>query len=220
MHPFYREFKALLNSEDRERCVHAVLSYLADPGIGIVELYDEVLAPAVNAPPSNTDNETIIWREHIRTSIVRTIVECCYPRVLDEKDAAYGPGFRGKVIIACPAEEYHDLGARMVSDFFTLCGYDVTFIGANTPREEIAVAIRHIRPVYVGIGVSNYYHLVSADKLVKMLSAMRSEQGVDFRIIVGGSAFERNPVFYEKMGADMLLHTFEDIKRLSEEDTR
>ncbi len=213
MHPFYHEFAGLLDNEDKEGCVRSVLSLLAESKAGIVELYNQVLTPAVNTPPSGPDRQTVIWLEHVRTSIVRTIIECCYPRVLEEKEATFGPGYRGKVIIACPSDEYHDLGARMVCDFFTLCGYDVIFIGANTPENEIATAVRHIEPACIGISVSNYYHLVAAGRLVKLLERMRSEPGYDFKIIMGGSAFERNPDLYRQMGADLLLQTYEDIKQ-------
>ena len=110
MHPFYSEFVSYLDAEDKEKCVRAVLSRLAAGEIDLVTLYEEVLKPAVNSPPvSSYDSRTVIWLEHVRTSIVRTIIECCYEHVLDLKEKEFGPGYRGKIIIACPADEYHDL---------------------------------------------------------------------------------------------------------------
>jgi methanogenic corrinoid protein MtbC1 len=221
MHPYYKEFLAYLNSEDKRKCVSFVLSKLAEGLIDIVTLYNEVLTPAVNAAPlSIDDNRTIIWLEHVRTSIARTIIECCYPYVLAQRDAEVGPDSRGKMIIACPSDEYHDLGARMACDFFALCGYEVTFIGANTPETELVTAVNYLRPLYVGISVSNYYHLITAKKLIELLAHIRRKKGNGYRIIVGGSAFQCNPELYKEMGADMLLQTYEEIKTFCESESQ
>ena len=106
----------------------------------------------------------------------------------------------------------------MASDFFTICGYDVTFIGANTPESEIVTAVQHIRPLYVGISVSNYYHLVAAHKMVAVLSSLRRDTGIGYKIIMGGSALECNPAQCKEIGADMMLQTYDEIKRFCESE--
>ena len=120
------------------------------------------------------------------------------------------------MIVACPTEELHEIGARMVADFFTLCGFHSTFVGANTPQSDILEAIEYVKPVYIAISVSNYYNLVAAHKLVQKIREVRESTGIEFEIIVGGYAFEQNPEMGKKMGSDLLLATFDDIRRLTQ----
>jgi methanogenic corrinoid protein MtbC1 len=105
------------------------------------------------------------------------------------------------------------VGARMVADIFTLNGFEAIFVGANTPREEIRDAINALKPRYIGICVTNYFTLVEAEKVIKLIKEHTEFKG---KIIVGGSAFLNNPQNYKKIGADILIQDFEDIKKLAE----
>jgi methanogenic corrinoid protein MtbC1 len=218
LHSFYKEFLKYLDRQDKEHCVSFVLDKLSKNKIDIVTLYEEILTPSLREQFCRESGaEICIWEEHVRTSIVRTVIECCYPYLIGERDRLYSPGKKGQVIVTCPSEEYHEIGARMVADFFTLCGYDVTFVGANTPREEVFSALAFIKPVFVAISVTNYYNLVVARKMVNRLKEIRTETDGEFKIIVGGVAFQDNTSSAGEMGADRLLITFADIKALSEE---
>jgi methanogenic corrinoid protein MtbC1 len=218
LHSFYKEFLTYLDRQDKEHCVSFVLDKLSKNKIDIVTLYEEILTPSLREQFCRVSGtEICIWEEHVRTSIVRTVIECCYPYLIGERDRLYSPGKKGQVIVTCPSEEYHEIGARMVADFFSLCGYDVTFVGANTPREEVFSALAFIKPVFVAISVTNYYNLVAARKMVNRLKEIRTETDGEFKIIVGGVAFQDNTSSAGEMGADRLLITFADIKALSEE---
>jgi len=116
------------------------------------------------------------------------------------------------VIVVCPTEELHEIGARMVTDFFTLCGYTATFIGANTPQDEIMEAIKYIQPVYVALSVTNNYNLIAARKAVQRISEQK--EAFKFKVILGGQACRYQPAVCLEMGADMVLQTFKDIRSL------
>jgi methanogenic corrinoid protein MtbC1 len=212
MKEFYQEFAKALNREDKERAVHLVMQLLDAGDVGIVQLYTEVLAPALNEwECRDREDLTCIWREHVRSSIVRTILEMAYPHVLRERDAA-GTERRGaRVAVVCPPEELHEIGPRMVADFFTLVGYDVTFVGANTPIETFIASVGQVKPRYVAVSVTNYYNLVA---LRRAIERIRDALPEGTEILVGGKAFERRPELAHELGADRLLATFEDIRAL------
>lgn len=218
MHPLYEEFAGHLAREDKPRCVELALSKLSRGDIDVPTLYNEVLAPALNAPTYSVEEGAVrIWEEHVRTSIVRTIIENAYPFVQREKRARNGAGApRQSVIVVCPTEEFHEIGARMVADFFELAGFDATFVGANTPQEEILEAIAVLKPTYVAVSATNTYTLVPARRVLAQLRELRERTRTGFRIIVGGHAFRKNPSLVQEMGADLHLSTFEDIQRLAE----
>jgi MerR family transcriptional regulator, light-induced transcriptional regulator len=214
MHEIYTSFLKLLDKEDRQACVELAISRLAAGEIGIVTLYQDVLAPALREKVNHDTGKTLsVWREHIRTSIIRTIIECCYPFIVREKSAQAS---RGRVIIFCPHEELHEIGARMAVDFFVLCGFEAIFIGANTPRQDIIDAIRDAIPDYVAISVSNDYNLVAARRTIQQIIEVKEREQLKFRIIAGGTAFDGRPGLTNEIGAEFLLQTFEDIKRFAE----
>ena len=217
MNSLYEQFLSYLDQDDRYGCVELVLNKLSKNEVGIVTLYDEILAPSLRESFCQEKQRQIcIWEEHIRTSIIRTVIECCYPYVIKERDEKYKPTPKGKVIIVCPTEELHEIGARMVADFFTLCGFDSMFVGANTPQSDILEAIEYAKPVYVAISVSNHYNLLAAHKMVQKIHELRENNRAEFKIIVGGYAFEQNPEMGKQMGADLLLATFDDICKLAQ----
>lgn len=212
MDKIYEKFLAFLEKEDKEGAVSYALEKLEHNEISIVDLYTKILAPSLNNMECNEkDKEVCIWREHVRSSIIRTIVECCYPYILKQKKRE-NKDLEKKVVVVCPPEEYHDIGARIASDFFTLCGYDSVFVGSNTPKEEFLNAINIVRPKYIVISVTNYYNLVNAKEIVENI---RDKSSYDIKILVGGYAFKVNPKAYETIGADMLIDSFEDVEKLT-----
>jgi len=181
-----------------------------------VTLYTKVLTPSLNEFKEDQGDGYYIWKEHVRSSIIRTIIENCYPYVIKERDSKYGIQTNKRVSIVCPAEEYHEIGARMITDFFTLAGYDSIFVGSNTPTKEFLNALEKIDLDYISISVSNYYNLVGTYRAVEEIKRTKNK----VKIIVGGNAFKNNRVDYKELGADMQLNTFEDILDLAKEDRK
>lgn len=211
-HFLYDEFIRLLEADDRMGAVGFILSRLDSGDLDVPSAYSGLLAPSLNNMECDEDEDTCIWKEHIRSSLIRAIIESCYPYVLKQKEGHSGPARGRKVLVVCPTEEYHELGARMVADFFSIAGYDVTFIGANTPRRVILSAVRHLQPAYLAISVTNYYNLFDAGE---MIDAVRKELGDRIKIVVGGNAFRKNKCAASELGADFELRTYEDIQGLS-----
>lgn len=215
MDTYYNDFLKMLEEENKEGCVEFALSKLESGELDVVTLYTKILEPSLNNMTCKLkDKKICVWKEHVRTSIVRTILECTYPYLLKEKRKNNIGGNKGKVAIVCPPEEYHEIGARMVADFFELNGFDAIFVGSNTPRKDFIEAIDYIRPKYVAISVTNYYNLVAAKKIIQEI---KSAAKYPVKILVGGYAFNANPDAHKQIGADRLLETYDDIKRFVEE---
>ncbi len=212
MQKLYESLIKTLKDENKEDSLKLCLSALENKDVSVVELYQSILGPALNSiiEEYDLDQESLIWKEHVRSGIIRTIVECTYPYVIKERDGL-GNKSKGNVIIMCPQFEDHELGARMVSDFFTIAGYESTFIGANTPENTIIKAIETIRPNYVCISVTNHFNLVATKKTIE-----RIKKDIDPKIkfVLGGNAFASNPNMYKEVGGDMVLKDFQDILNL------
>lgn len=208
------EFRTLLDREDRIGCIQFALAGLEDGRFDIPTLYAGIAGPVLSESEScGINDHACIWREHVKTAILRSVIECCYPHVMGEAKKIETKG--ASVLILCPEKEYHELGARMVTDFFLLNGWDAHFAGANTPRDQIRAAVLAEHPAIVAVSVSDFYNLVEAEKAISGIHTLLDEKGwQNTRIYVGGSAFMNNPDMSRQIGADGLLATYEDIRQL------
>ena len=208
----YDKFLKLLSVEDKEGAVKYALEILERGEMDVPALYEQVVGPSLKNMACSLDNKQwCIWREHIRTGIVRSVIECCIPYVMKERRARGSEG-KGKVVLACPTEEYHELGIRMVADMFTMAGYDVALIGANTPFTDILSATEYFRPKVLGISATSNYAIFGAERAIKKVREKFPEKSL--MIIVGGNAFESNPDACRRIGADACLSSFKEILAL------
>ena len=143
------KLKQLILDMNREKAVTLSLSLLENESITIHDLYEKVLKSALYSIDCQELDKECIWKEHVTTAIVRTIIEVSYPYLLKEKKNVVSNG--KKVIVVCPSEEYHEIGARMVHDYFSLNGFESTMIGANTPLSVILDAVEFVKPDFVAV---------------------------------------------------------------------
>jgi len=204
----------LLGDFAGDETVAYCMGLLEQGTLTVPELYEQVLAPALNkiAVPRAQEDD-LIWREHAMTAIVRSVIECARPYVIKEKELTSAGGSAGRVLLVCPEDEYHELGIRMGQDFFTIAGFETFFVGGNTPQANIVSAVETLRPDIVDIGVSNFLNLVQLKKIVAEL-----RQSIDARvkIAVSGSALGRSGKTAADFGADIIINSFADIKAIGE----
>ncbi|MCF7930314.1 MAG: cobalamin B12-binding domain-containing protein [Acholeplasmataceae bacterium] len=207
----YNQFLEYLKKEQKDQAVIYAMSLLEEKKLTIEELYQELLAPSLTTFECDVeDQEVCIWKEHFRTSIIRTILESCYlyiiKRVEDVKKT------EKKIVVFTPSFEYHEIGAIMVSHFLLLEGFDASYIGANTPKDDILSAIKAYHPDFVAMSVTNPYNLV----ITKQINDEIKKQYPDVKIIIGGQAFVHQNAL-ESIKYDYLLQTLDDIKNLRKE---
>ena len=83
----YNQLMIYLKKEDKENAMKLCLVALEKKTISVVDLYQNILTPALNnIIEEYPQDEDLIWREHVRSSIIRSIVESAYPYVLRTKD--------------------------------------------------------------------------------------------------------------------------------------
>ncbi len=182
----------------------------------MLSLYSNVLTPALNSHAiCENDDFPCIWKEHVRTGIVRAIIEAAFGFVLKERNKLGWKNNDKTVLVLCPPKETHEIGARMVADFFTIFGYNTVFVGSDTPVKSFLSAIEIHRPRYVAISTTNPYNVFHLQKTIEQIRAA-GKHG-DLKIIVGGNAFKEKPDLYKTIGADMYLGIL-DLYELAKKD--
>jgi methanogenic corrinoid protein MtbC1 len=128
------------------------------------------------------------------------------------QDRFTSPGKAGRMkknlVVACVGEELHEIGIRMVADFFRMDGWDVHYIGANTPAQYIAGAVRNERAGILALSITLPSRLPELHYLIRSLRAdpVTAKTG----IIVGGYPFLLVPDLWQRIGADAGAQGAED----------
>jgi methanogenic corrinoid protein MtbC1 len=169
-----------IRSGDRGRALETALRAVHDDRSTVPELYAVLSDLLRNTGSDWRAGRVAVWQEHVATAIVRTIVESLAPTVV----ATAAPPTGRTAVLACPEDETHELGLRMLADRFTLAGWTVVYLGADTPASDIAAAADASGAELIVLSASTHFHRV---RLVGVLDALEgSVPGV--RVLVGGPA--------------------------------
>jgi methanogenic corrinoid protein MtbC1 len=117
------------------------------------------------------------------------------------------------MVAAAVVGESHDIGIRMVADFFEMEGWDTFYLGANTPVAAIVEAILERKASLLALSVTTSIHVGLAAKAIDAVRA--ASPGV--RILVGGYPFLVSPELWKRVGADGSASDAEDAVRAASE---
>ncbi|MGB9666501.1 MAG: cobalamin B12-binding domain-containing protein [Candidatus Cryosericum sp.] len=189
-----RQFLAALVTGDSSRALD-IARNAVHSGDDIARFYLDVVQPAMYDIGQMWErNQVSVAMEHFATSIVARIMSALYMRVpapVHEK---------GSALVTSAPNEFHELGARMVADLLELDGWNVTFLGANTPVGDLIALAKILNPQIVAISVAMPFNIDVVQRTVASIRATPELSGV--RIMVGGIAFSTYPSLVDSVGAD------------------
>lgn len=196
-----------------ERDVASRLVLLAaDGGMPIKDIYIHVFQTAqYEIGRLWQTNQISVAQEHYCTAATQLIMSQLYPYIFS------GERSGGTIVATCVSGELHEIGVRMVADFFEMDGWNSYYLGANMPVSGIVQAVAGHRADVLGIGVTITYHVAAAGELI---SAVRANPACDgIKILVGGYPFNIEPTLAEKIGADGFARNAFDAISLANELT-
>jgi methylmalonyl-CoA mutase cobalamin-binding domain/chain len=113
----------------------------------------------------------------------------------------FNHGESGKIFIGtCVGNELHEIGIRMITDFYEMAGWDTYFIGSNTPAETVVETVIKQNADVLGVSCTISYHIRHVRELLTRLRNHGSGAGV--KVIVGGYPFNKDPSLWKTVGAD------------------
>jgi methanogenic corrinoid protein MtbC1 len=158
----------------------AVVEQLSEQHTPVSKIYNDLFKPALYQVGELWEkNKISVATEHMATAITETLMIQLQPQLFTTERVGK------KAVIACVANEYHQIGAKMVADMFEMNGWDGFFVGASTPANELIRFIKSTNPDVVALSLSIYFNI---NDLKNTLAKIRSELP-DLPIIVGGQAF-------------------------------
>ncbi len=175
----YDKFISRLLAGDRGACV-LILQGLIKQEVPVRDIYVDLFQRALYKIGELWEHNRIsVSVEHMATAIVEGLCTLVYPAIFSGEHSGK------KAVVSCAANEFHQLGGKMVADIFELNGWDGYFLGANMPGDELLKFIDEKNPDVLGLSLSVYFHLKSLIDTIE--SVLSSFSNLD--IIVGGQAF-------------------------------
>jgi methanogenic corrinoid protein MtbC1 len=190
-------YEALLAADARR--VSALSQRWVKATSDIVDFLQIVVAGAmIEIGRSWERNEISIAQEHLASSLVNRVMASLYPRILEVVP------HRGYALVSCAANEFHEIGCRVFADLLELDGWDVQYLGANTPVAELVNWVK-ARPVrFVALSVAMPFNL---DQVSAAVRQIRELEPTTPKILLGGRAFGWAPSLWRDVGGDAYCPT-------------
>jgi MerR family transcriptional regulator, light-induced transcriptional regulator len=188
------EFLSLLLDADFEACLTLSTEIVQSPD-HLKDFYLQIIQPSLYDVGLLWESGRVsVAEEHLATSIVGRIIASMYTRFRRGKYS------KGTAVLTAAPNEFHEVGSRMVADLLEMDGWNVIYLGVNTPEDDLIRFIKKTKPVFVGISAAMPFNL---DRISRIIADLRKDEETSrIRIMVGGIGFNSFPDLWRAVGAD------------------
>ncbi|MYW19049.1 cobalamin-binding protein [Streptomyces sp. SID2955] len=134
-----------------------------------------------------------VAQEHAATAINERVITTL---VHDRPPGGLDHAPKGRVTVSCVDGEWHALPARLVAEVLRLRGWQVDFLGAQTPTQHLVSHLHSTSSEAVLLSGSIPTHLPTAH------AAITACQAVGVPVMAGGRAFGPDGRYARALGAD------------------
>ena len=159
------------------------------------EFYLQVIQPSLcDVGTLWEKGDVSVAEEHLATSIIGRVMASFYASLFDVKPS------KGVVVVTAAPNELHEVGARMVADFFEIDGWDTRYLGANTPIADLKSFLSNNTCNILVISVAMPFNL---DKAQEALDMVRGDPLLrKIRVLIGGRVFNDFPELRKSLRSD------------------
>ncbi len=198
--------EALLRA-DRQEASELIMEAVSDWAV-VRDIYLHVLQPVQYEIGRLWQRNTIsVAQEHYCTAVTQMVISQLFPLIISNKKGPFS------MLGCCVGRELHELGIRMVTDFFEMESWTTYYIGASTPDNDVVCMAVEYGVNVVCISVTMTYNVHLAAKLISRLRERRILQGC--KILVGGYPFIIDRGLWKTVGADGTGENAEDAVRVA-----
>ncbi|MFW5838162.1 MAG: cobalamin B12-binding domain-containing protein [Desulfovibrionaceae bacterium] len=200
-----KQYLDLLLAGQRKQASRLVLDAVQS-GMDVKDVYLKVFQPAQRETGRLWQtNKISVAQEHYCTAATQLIMSQLYPYLFT------GAVSEHRLVACCVGRELHEIGMRMVADFFEMEGFDTYYLGASTPDADVVKAVQEQNADLLAVSVTMPFNV---DLAAGLIAAARQTPGLEgLKIMVGGPPFLLDPGLAGKVGADA---TAEDAARAVE----
>lgn len=172
----------------------ALVQELVARGISVKDIYLQLFQPVQREIGRLWQmNQISVAQEHYATAVTQLAMSQLYPLIFSSDRV----GFR--LVATSVGNELHEIGIRMVADFFEMAGWDTYYLGANTPIESVIRTIQTQNADVVALSVTLSSQM---SRVWDMIRDIRTKADPQVKILVGGYPFNVEPQAWQRVGAD------------------
>lgn len=165
-------------------------------GAQVKDIYIEVFQPVqYEIGRLWQTNKISVAQEHYCTGATQLVMAQLYPYLFT------GEKKNRKMVTTCVPGELHEMGARMVTDFFEMNGWDTYYLGANMPIESVVRYLSEIKPECLAISATMTFHVSVVEEMIRKIRSA-PEISADLIILVGGYPFKVAEGLWQRVGAN------------------
>lgn len=198
--------------QGKRRIASRLIMDAVEDGVPIKQIYLNVFQPVQHEVGRLwQQNQVSVAQEHYCTAATQLIMSQLYPKIFSTSRS-------GKRLVAtCVGGELHEIGVRMVADFFEMDGWDTYYLGANTPMSSVLQTIEEQNADVLAISATIPYHVSKVTALIENVRSTFSQDQIS--ILVGGYPFNTSPNLWQRVGADGYASNAQDAIALANEMT-
>lgn len=164
-------------------------------GVNIYDIYLHIIQPVQYEVGRLWQiNEITVAQEHFATDVSQSLMAYMSP-YLESK-----PRNNKKVVTTCIGGELHDMGIRLVKDFFVLDGWEAYYTGANTPHNSIIQTLIDFEANILAISATMTTHIILVKSLIQAIK--NNDNLKEVKILVGGNLFNIDKMLWQHVHAD------------------
>ena len=189
-----RSYLDALLAGARRRASALILDAVA-AGVAVKDIYLHVFQRAQHEVGRLWQVHAIsVAQEHYCTAATQLIMSQLYPYIFAVENTG------GTLVATCVSGDLHEIGVRMVADFFEMDGWNTFYLGANMPDADIVGAVIARQADVLAISATISTHVRAVSTLIDRVRA--NDQCRAVNILVGGYPFVVAPDLWRKIGAD------------------
>lgn len=202
------EFRAALLVSDHTACLNLAAAAVKTSQ-DIEGFYLQVLQPVLYEVGQLWEKAEIsVAQEHLASAIVSRVMASVnlVPRQTVKSC--------GKAVIAASPNEYHEIGASMISDILEHHGWNTAYLGGNVPSEDLLQYLREFTPELLALSVTIPFNIKKAKDII---TAIRQDEKLcGIKVIVGGRVFNDNEGLWKLVGADGFAANLSEMRLLAQ----
>ncbi len=181
----------LLLNGNRHGALQLIDQLSNQEGVTVRDIYLEIFQPAQHQIGQLwLQGKISVAKEHYCTAVTQQAMSMLYPKIFttQRKNLSF--------VAACVGNELHEIGIRMVADFFEMDGWDTYYLGANTPADSIVKAVNEQNADLLGLSIALPIHRSILKDVIEQIKPMLQPKT---KIIIGGYALNQtnvNPTWF------------------------
>jgi signal transduction histidine kinase/ActR/RegA family two-component response regulator len=181
-----------------------------DSGMAIRDVYLQVFQPCQRELGRLWQARQItVAQEHYCSAATQLVMSQLAPRLFTTRKNGR------RAVVACVADETHEIGTRMVADLLELVGWDTIYLGGNVPTRDVVQVLVEHRADLLAASATMAYHLPA---IIDLIAAVRAEPACDgVKIMVGGGLFHADSDLWRRIGADGHAADADEACRLADD---